>query len=87
MASTPREIRVDVRTGDPRDDDEPRDDEARERHRREQAEHQTRICERLGIDPAETRSIRLEILPRGRVLVEWTGLRRVPLADVADLLS
>lgn len=54
-------------------------------------DHRIRLCQLLGLDPEETRSVDIRIEAGVGAVVEWRGIRRVPLsrlvlalADVVD---
>lgn len=50
-------------------------------------DHQAAICERLGIDPAKTTDLTVEIVPGSDAVVRWSGVQRVPLGEIAGLVA
>jgi hypothetical protein len=50
--------------------------------------HQAAISRRLGLDPAKTRNLNIEVIagePHARVT--WEGIQHVPLADLHALIA
>lgn len=47
----------------------------------------TRLCELLGINPAETTSISITLEAGTGAVLEWVGRRHVPMRRIVDALT
>ncbi len=64
------------------------DSEQYEKRRQQISKQQQMICDRLGINSAEATSLTVEIEPgKGKAVVRWENVRRVPLEELADLFG
>lgn len=50
-------------------------------------DNRIRLCQLLGLDPEETTSVTLRIEAGVGAVVEWRGIRRVPLARLVAALA